>query len=56
MIVNEKIREAILKRSDSSTIQKTAVGDGMKTMLENGLEKVKEGLTTIEEVLRVIKE
>lgn len=56
LIVNEKIREAILKRSDSSTIQKTAVGDGMKTMLENGLEKVKEGLTTIEEVLRVIKE
>ena len=41
--------------SDSDEINKQAVDEGMTTMLDDGLDKVKKGFTTIEEVLRVTK-
>jgi type II secretory ATPase GspE/PulE/Tfp pilus assembly ATPase PilB-like protein len=41
---------------DSKTIRETAVSDGMVTMLQDGTEKAQAGLTTMEEVLRVIPE
>lgn len=56
MVVDEKVRKAILQRADAATIKKIAQKSGMTTMIEDGLEKVKEGITTIEEVLRVTKE
>jgi len=37
-------------------LQKQAVADGMIGMLQDGLDKVSSGLTTIEEVLRVVRE
>jgi type IV pilus assembly protein PilB len=37
-------------------IKKLAKNQGMTTMIEDGLHKAREGLTTIEEVLRVIHE
>ncbi len=54
--IDEEVRKAILKRADADTIKKIAIKSGMTTMIENGLEKVKQGLTTIEEILRVTKE
>jgi len=54
--VDEEIRKTILQRADADTIKKVAMKSGMTTMIENGLEKVKQGITTIEEVLRVTKE
>lgn len=56
LIINDKIKQIISSKADSSVIAKAAIDQGMKTMIENGFEKVKEGLTTIDEVLRVIKE
>ncbi len=56
LVVDEKIRKAILRRSDASEIKKIAVGSGMTSMIEDGLEKVKQGITSLEEVLRVTKE
>ena len=54
--VSEPIREALLKRSDSSDIKAIAVKEGMATLLEDGFKKVLSGLTTLEEILRVVKE
>lgn len=56
MIVDEKIKEAIIAREDAADIKKLAIKNGMSTMMEDGIEKVKEGITTIEELLRVTKE
>ncbi len=53
LIVDEEIRKAILSSADSETIKKIAKNQGMKTLIENGIEKVKEGITTLEEVMRV---
>ena len=43
------------KRSDADIILQKAIEQGMTTMLDDGLEKVLKGETTIEEVLRVTK-
>lgn len=53
--VTPKLRSLIAEKADSDMIMKTAVGEGMKTMLDDGLTKVSEGTTSIEEVLRVTK-
>jgi type IV pilus assembly protein PilB len=45
----------IIQKADSDVILQQAKEDGMTTMLEDGLMKAAEGLTTIEEVLRVTK-
>lgn len=54
--MNDEISKAILSRSDLGTIYQIALRHGMKTMVEDGLEKVKQGLTTIDELIRVTKE
>ena len=54
--VDDRIREAMLQRCSSGEIRKVAKEGGMKTMIEDGFRKVSEGLTTVEEVLRVIHE
>ncbi len=52
---NSAIRDLITKRSNSDAITKQAVADGMTTMIEDGLQKIVKGQTTMEEVLRVTK-
>lgn len=54
--VSEKIRGMITQRATSDDIQKQAVEEGMVTMLQDGIDKVASGLTTIEEVIRVVRE
>lgn len=56
MIMSDAIREAVMKKMDAEEIKKIAIKEGMTTMLEDGLVKVKMGVTTIDELLRVIKE
>lgn len=56
LTIDDEIREAIVSRKDATIIHDLAVKAGMITMIEDGLEKVKQGLTTIEEVVRVTKE
>ena len=53
--VTQEIRALIATKSDSDTIARQAVSEGMTTMLDDGLEKVKHGSTTIEEIIRVTK-
>ncbi len=54
--VTEAVRNLLLKTSTAGEIRKVAIAEGMQTMFEDGLEKVEKGVTTIEEVLRVIRE
>lgn len=56
LVVNEDIRKLILKNSDSNQIRDLARQHGMRTLLENGTEKIKAGITTLSEVLRVTQE
>jgi len=52
MEVNDEIRELILIGASSLELRKKAIEDGMITLRESGLQKVRNGLTTLEEVVR----
>jgi type IV pilus assembly protein PilB len=52
MEVTDEIRELILIGASSLELRKKAIDDGMITLRESGLHKVRNGVTTIEEVLR----
>ena len=56
LVIDEEVRKAIMQKESSATIKKVAIKSGMVSIIEDGLEKVKQGITTIEEVLRVTKE
>jgi type IV pilus assembly protein PilB len=53
MPLYEDIKELILEGASSDEIRKTALRLGMKSLRMSGLEKIKKGITSIEEVLRV---
>lgn len=54
--VSDKIARLVLERSDSNTIEQRAILDGMITMKQDGYLKALNGVTTIEEVIRVAQE
>jgi type II secretory ATPase GspE/PulE/Tfp pilus assembly ATPase PilB-like protein len=51
--VDDEVRHQVLDKGSSSDIKQRAVEKGMRTLLADGREKVLEGKTTIEEVVRV---
>jgi general secretion pathway protein E len=53
MSLDDSLKNLILKTSDSNAIKRKAVKQGMVTLRQNGVMKVLDGLTTVEEVLRV---
>jgi general secretion pathway protein E len=53
LVVDDTIRELILKKSTAQTICDQARKKGMRTLREDGWDKVVQGTTTIEEILRV---
>lgn len=54
--VSEAIRRLVIKRASAAVIKNQAVAEGMKTLRMVGIDKAREGLTTLEEVLRVTSE
>jgi len=54
--VTESVRDLIAQKATSDEIQRKVIAEGMVTMLQDGLDKVSSGSTTIEEVLRVVRE
>jgi type IV pilus assembly protein PilB len=54
--ISEKIKELIFSKSSINEIAKQAKLEGFRTMLEDGLDKVQGGLTTLEEVLHAVRE
>ncbi len=53
MPLYEELRDLVLSGASSSEIKRMAMGLGMKTLRQSALTKVREGLTTVEEVARV---
>ena len=56
MIPDDKIRNAVISKSSTDEIRKLALAAGMITLKEDGIRKIEEGITTVEEVLRVTEE
>jgi len=54
MLVSKKIREMLLKRSSTDAIKEVAREEGMRTLLEAGAEKVASGMTSLDEMYRVV--
>lgn len=54
--ITESIKELIIKNASSDEVQKQAKQEGMMTMIEDGFVKAAQGITSVEEVLRVIIE
>src|SRR5690606_15654914 len=55
MPVNSKVREMIFQNKSSDELRRLAISLGMKTLYQDGLLKVCQGTTTLEEVYRVAK-
>ena len=56
LIINEEIRKMIIARASNDVIKRKAVEMGMKTLSDDGLEKVSKGITTIDEIIKITKE
>jgi type II secretory ATPase GspE/PulE/Tfp pilus assembly ATPase PilB-like protein len=56
LVVEEDIRTLILKNADASQLRESARRNGMRTLFEDGAEKIREGVTTLSELLRVTQE
>lgn len=54
--MTDAIRKLIMRREEAGAIQRLAIEEGMSTIYDNGLIKAIEGITTLEEVLRVTSE
>ena len=53
MVLSEQIKDMAVSLEPEAEIASVARSEGMKTLREDGLEKVRAGLTSIEEVARV---
>jgi len=56
LIMSDRIRSMILQHNDAREIAKVAVAEGMQTMYEDGLQKLLDGITSVEEILRATRE
>jgi type IV pilus assembly protein PilB len=56
LVVDEEIRQAMLRKASASEIKELAIKNGMTTMVEDGVKKALEGITTLQEVIRVTHE
>ncbi|MCU7924255.1 MAG: type II secretion system ATPase GspE [Candidatus Thiodiazotropha sp. (ex Dulcina madagascariensis)] len=56
LLISEAIRQQVIGHAPASTIQQLAVREGMDTMYRDGLAKVRKGLTSFEELMRVSEE
>jgi general secretion pathway protein E len=56
LIVTDRIRQLVLRRSESRELHRAAVEEGMNTLFDDGMRKALAGLTSYQEVLRVTRE
>lgn len=54
LLVNDEIRALIIQKADAATIKKAAVRAGMRTLRQDALDKVFDGITSVEEIVRAI--
>ncbi|MBI3634741.1 MAG: Flp pilus assembly complex ATPase component TadA, partial [Candidatus Rokubacteria bacterium] len=55
-VITEEVRSLTLRRASSREIRRLAVENGMLTLRHDGWRKAAEGITTVEEILRVTQE
>jgi type IV pilus assembly protein PilB len=55
MLMSPKIRELAFNSAPTDQIRRTAIGEGMKTLYWDGIDKAMRGVTTLEEVFRTAK-
>jgi len=53
LIMDENIRYLVMSKAPADEIRKCAISQGMRVLRDDGFEKAKNGITTVEEVLRV---
>ncbi len=56
LVINDPLRQQILRHAEAHEIHRAAVTEGMVTMYENGIRAALSGVTSIEEVLRVTRD
>lgn len=56
MMLDDRVKNLILKTSDANAIKRRAVEQGMVTLRQDGAQKVLNGITTIEEIFRVTQQ
>ena len=56
MLMNNALREMVIQKASSQQIKKKAIECGMRTLRQDGWDKIAKGLTTVEEVLRVTQQ
>jgi general secretion pathway protein E len=56
IVVDDDLRNLIMQNVDANKIRELARRKGMRTLLEDGTDKIKAGMTTLSELLRVIQE
>jgi general secretion pathway protein E len=56
LVVNDRLRRMVLQHAGMNELERAAREDGMRTMYEDGLLKAMQGVTTLEEVLRVCED
>jgi general secretion pathway protein E len=54
LLMNDEIRALIIQKTDAATIKKAAVRNGMRTLRGDALDKIFEGITSVEEIMRAI--
>jgi type IV pilus assembly protein PilB len=53
MPITTELRDLMLRNATTAEIRETACSQGMRTLRQNALQKVVDGVTTVEEVIRV---
>jgi type IV pilus assembly protein PilB len=53
MLINEQIKDGVLQGASVAELREFGRANGMKTLREAGLQKIREGVTTIQEIMRV---
>lgn len=56
LVMDERVREAVVRRAPRAELEAAALAGGMRPMRADGWDKVIQGLTTPEEILRVVEE
>ncbi|UMX47485.1 MAG: GspE/PulE family protein [Candidatus Nealsonbacteria bacterium DGGOD1a] len=56
LVPDGPIREAVLRKASAGEVRRIAIAEGMKTIVEDGFAKARDGITTIGEVLRMLYE
>jgi general secretion pathway protein E len=56
LVVHDKVKKVLLTSSEANVIRDVAIGEGMKTMRHYGMQLIRAGVTTVEEVLQATRE